>query len=129
MPKALVVDDQLDVREMIALALEERGVDSVLAADGRAALLELSKATVAGEPFDVMLLDIVMPGVDGWRVLAAVKANPLWEDLPIIVITGKATGVDDITRMTQFNGVYAEKGANFIDFVVTMVDRLLEVAE
>ena len=129
MPKALVVDDQLDVREMIALALEEHGVDSVLAADGRAALLELSKATVAKQPFDVMLLDIVMPGVDGWRVLAAVKANPLWEDLPIIVITGKATGVDDITRMTQFNGVYAEKGANFLDFVVTMVDRLLEVAE
>ena len=126
MPKVLVVDDQLDVREMIGLALEERGVDSVLAADGRAALLELSKATIAGEPFDVMLLDIVMPGVDGWRVLAAVKANPLWEDLPVIVITGQATGVEDITRMTEFDGLYAEKGANFIDFVVTMVDRLTQ---
>lgn len=124
MAKVLVVDDQHDVREIIAAALEDRGVEAVLAVDGRAALMELARATVEGEPFDVMLLDIVMPGVDGWRVLAAVKANPLWEELPIIVITGQATSVDDITRVTKFDGVYAEKGADFLHFVVTMVDRL-----
>jgi len=126
MPKALVVDDHHDVRQLIAVALEDRGVDVVLAPDGRAALLELCKATVEETPFDVMLLDIVMPGVDGWRVLAAVKANPLWEELPIIVITGQATSVQDITRVSEYNGVYAEKGADFLKFVVIMVDRLMQ---
>jgi CheY-like chemotaxis protein len=129
MAKVLVVDDQHDVREIIAAALEDRGVEAVLAANGRAALMELARATVEDEPFDVMLLDIVMPGVDGWRVLAAVKANPLWEDLPIIVITGQATSVDDITRVSKLDGVYAEKGADFLKFVVTMVDRLTQVQE
>ena len=125
MPKVLVVDDQRDIREAIALALETRGVDSVLASDGRVALRELCKATTEGEPFDAMLLDIVMPGVDGWRVMAAVKSNPLWEHLPIVVLTGQATAVDDISRVTAYDGVYAEKGAHLMDYVLTMVERLI----
>ena len=126
MPRALVVDDQASLRQTIRLALEDKGIEAVTAGDGRAALVELCKATAEDKPFDAMLLDIVMPGVDGWRVMAAVKANPLWEDLPIIVITGQATDASDIGRVTDFDGIFAEKGADFMQFITIVVERILE---
>jgi len=129
MPRVLIVDDQKDVRDLLGAALQDQGVESVAAADGGSALRELCRATADGNPFDAMLLDIVMPGIDGWRVMAAVKSNPLWEDLPIIVITGQATGADDIWRVTEFDGVYAEKGTSFLDFVLTTVSRIIEAGE
>jgi len=83
----LVAEADAVARATLAKALENRGHRITTAADGQRAL-EL----LASEPFDAVLLDIVMPEVDGFEVLAQIKADPALRHLPVIVVTA----VDDL---------------------------------
>ncbi|MBA2702015.1 MAG: response regulator [Chloroflexi bacterium] len=78
----LVVDDSRINRMKLQLALEGDGHAVALAEDGAQALERL-----AAEPFDVVLLDIEMPVLDGYEVLARMKADPALRDVPVIVIS------------------------------------------
>ena len=82
--RILYVDDDPILREfaVVNLATERASVDT--AADGRAAL-----AAIAGEPPDLVLLDLDMPEMDGFEVLEALRADPKFRDLPVIVVTGR----------------------------------------
>ena len=84
--RVLVVDD--DVRNIFALSsvLERHGMDVVTAGNGREAI-EL----VAGDPSIAMvLMDIMMPGMDGYETMRAIRANPESRSLPILALTAKA---------------------------------------
>lgn len=83
----LVVEDNAVHRATLVTSLEREGHRVVTAEDGRRGL-ELLRS----EPFDVVLLDIVMPEVDGYQVLDQVKADPKLRHIPVIVITS----VDDV---------------------------------
>ena len=80
-PRVLVVDDEASIRDLLAktLALAEYDVD--LAFDGRTALDRLRTA-----PYDLLITDLKMPGVDGLTVIR--EARRLKTDLPVIIITG-----------------------------------------
>lgn len=78
----LVVDDNRVNRLTLARNLEQQGHTVALAENGQQAL-----EMVRSEPFDVVLLDIVMPGLDGFQVLARMKADPELRDIPVIVIS------------------------------------------
>ncbi len=78
----LVVDDNRVNRLTLARGLESQGHTVALAENGERAL-----AMVRAEPFDVVLLDIVMPGMDGFEVLGRMKADPALRDIPVIVIS------------------------------------------
>jgi DNA-binding response OmpR family regulator len=78
----LVVDDNRMNRIKLARGLEEQGHTVGMAEDGRQAL-----GMLRAEAFDVVLLDIVMPEVDGYEVLAQVKGDAALRDIPIIVIS------------------------------------------
>jgi signal transduction histidine kinase len=78
----LVVDDNRTNRLKLSLGLEQQGHTVGLAEDGQQALDILK-----GEAFDVVLLDIVMPGMDGYQVLERVKADLALRDIPVIVIS------------------------------------------
>ena len=82
--RILYVDDDPILREfaVVNLATDRASVDT--AADGRAAL-----AAIAGEPPDLVLLDLDMPEMDGFQVLEALRADPKFRDLPVIVVTGR----------------------------------------
>jgi signal transduction histidine kinase len=80
--KILVVDDNRVNRLKLSISLEQQGHQVGLAEDGQQAL-EMLKL----EAFDVVLLDIVMPGMDGFQVLEKVKADPELRDIPVIVIS------------------------------------------
>jgi adenylate cyclase len=84
----LVAEDDAVARATLTRALEQEGHRVTIATDGRRAL-EL----LATEAFDAVLLDIVMPEVDGFEVLARMKADPRFRHLPVIVITS----IDDVT--------------------------------
>ena len=71
-----------------------------------------------------MLLDISMPDVNGWHVLGAVEANPLWRDLPVVVVTGQARSSSDIARMAAQGAYYVDKGTDFLHYVGTILDRI-----
>lgn len=80
--RILVVDDNRVNRLKLSLSLEQQGHAVALAEDGQQALDILQ-----AQPFDVVLLDIIMPGLDGYQVLERVKGDPKLRDIPIIVIS------------------------------------------
>ena len=69
--RVLVCDDDPDIRAIVAMALAEEGYAVVAAADGAAGL-----AAAAREPPDVILLDMRMPGMDGWAFARAYRQRP-----------------------------------------------------
>jgi CheY-like chemotaxis protein len=84
MPKrVLVVDDEPDVRLVARVILGSAGYEVVEAESGEAALARLDDGDVP----DVVLLDVRMPGIDGWDVLGRVRANPDLKGLPVVVFT------------------------------------------
>ena len=78
----LVVDDNRVNRKLLCRALEEQGHNAASAVNGREALERVRK-----ESFDVVLLDILMPEMDGYEVLATMKADPELRHIPIIMIS------------------------------------------
>ena len=125
MPSVLVVDDDPGVLELIAIKLADIGIEADTAGGGRSALKKLCTRTAADHGYDVVILDIVMPDIDGWQVLKAIKHNPLWTNLKVIVISGQANAPDDLLRIIEFDGVYVEKRAGFADIVGEIVRRVL----
>ncbi len=78
----LVVDDNRMNRTKLSISLKQQGHEVALAEDGEQALEMLDKAS-----FDVVLLDIIMPGIDGYEVLERMKNNPSLRHIPVIVIS------------------------------------------
>jgi two-component system, cell cycle response regulator len=88
----LVAEDSLVVRSVLRQHLQDRGYKVIEADDGDAALRTCREARP-----DVVLLDIEMPGLDGYQVLAAFKADPELVDIPVVFLTGR-TKTDDIVE-------------------------------
>lgn len=94
-PCVFIVDDDPDIREVVHLVLEARGHRVVEAADGAEALARLAKE----ENCRVILLDLMMPGMNGWEFRAAQRKDPRIKDIPVLVLSGVrelATQVEDI---------------------------------
>jgi CheY-like chemotaxis protein len=84
--KVLLVDD--DARNIFALTsvLESHGMQVTFAQDGRAAMDLMEK----NPELDVVLLDVMMPEMDGYQAMRAIRADPRWASLPVIAITARA---------------------------------------
>ncbi|MBI4744736.1 MAG: response regulator transcription factor [Actinobacteria bacterium] len=82
----LVVEDEKDIAEAIHYALEMEGFEVVIAGDGEEALEKISK-----EKPDLVILDILLPKIDGWEVLSTIRRKPKTQDLPVIILTVKTT--------------------------------------
>jgi DNA-binding response OmpR family regulator len=88
--RALVVDDERDVRELIGRVLVLAGIEVAYAEDGSAALQYLRRS---GPP-DVVVLDVQMPRMDGWATLEAIRGESLTKDIPVILCTVKGSRLD-----------------------------------
>ncbi|MGI5817666.1 MAG: response regulator [Armatimonadota bacterium] len=128
MSRVLVVDDEASIREVLVQALEDAGFEAEAAEGGREALKRLCAGTAEDSPYDAMVLDIIMPDVDGWQVLEAVKHNPLWREMPVVVVSGHANGAGDVARVSNYDGFFVEKSGNFVDVVRMALARLLRAA-
>ena len=80
--RILVVDDQADVCGLAALMLRKAGHEVNTVGSGAAALAQIAELR-----YDIVLLDINMPGMDGWEVLRILKADPATADLPVAMFT------------------------------------------
>ena len=85
MASVLVVDDDPDVCDLVTYKLEQSGFDVRRANDGDGALREVAKQVP-----DLVLLDIMMPGITGLEVLQRWRADPATEAMPVILLTAKA---------------------------------------
>lgn len=87
--KILIVDDDETMVNLLATILEIEGYTVRKALDGEAALKIISE-----EIPDLVLLDIMMPGVDGFEVLASLRNDPRTEELPVIMLTARSDDRD-----------------------------------
>lgn len=87
--KVLIVDDEPDTLELVKLVLESGGFETVLATNGMEALAQIE----AAKP-DLILLDIMMPDMDGWDVFRKIKEKRL--KIPIAILTAKAQNIDKL---------------------------------
>ena len=86
----LLIDDEDDIREVVALSLQAIGGWQVSSAGGGAAGIEMARA----EHPDAILLDVTMPDVDGPETLRRLQADPQTQDIPVIFLTAKAQHAD-----------------------------------
>jgi DNA-binding response OmpR family regulator len=91
MVSVLVVDDESDIREAVAEVLADEGYVVHGAGDGAEAL----RKARAVHP-DIVLLDLMMPGMNGWEFRAAQKGDPELSDIPVVVLSalGRVAGMD-----------------------------------
>ncbi len=83
-PTILVVDDDIDIRDAMCLVLQHSGYRTLSAANGAEALRALGD----GASVDLILLDRMMPVMDGWGFRNAQRDGPAFADIPVVVLTG-----------------------------------------
>jgi signal transduction histidine kinase/DNA-binding response OmpR family regulator/CHASE3 domain sensor protein len=94
--RVLVVDDDPRVRRLVVETLGPLGLDLSEAADGAEAL-----AAIAERPPDALVLDLIMPGVDGFAVLERLQADPATRTVPVIVLTAKRLSGEERERLRK----------------------------
>jgi adenylate cyclase len=91
----LVVDDNADNRDMLARRLRRQGYEVLTAAGGTSAF-----ETISATPVDLVLLDVMMPDLDGYAVLQRLKADPALRDIPVLMISA-LDDMDSVVRCIQ----------------------------
>ena len=89
--KVVCIEDEPEMIELVKLILEKKGVEVIGAPGGRQGL-----EVIARERPDLVLLDLMMPDMDGWEVYQQMKARPEMQNIPVIVVTAKAQSIDKV---------------------------------
>jgi two-component system phosphate regulon response regulator PhoB len=92
--KILVVDDEEDILELVRYNLAREGYTVVCAASGEAAL-----KTAASDPVDLIILDLMLPGIDGLEVARRLRQNSGTKETPIVMLTAKGEEADIVTGL------------------------------
>jgi len=90
----LCIEDEPDMINLIRHILGRKGLE-VRGATGGVEGLKM----IREEPPDLILLDLMMPGMDGWEVYQQIKADPAFKDIPVIVVTAKAQSIDKVLAL------------------------------
>lgn len=94
MARVLIVEDEKEIAEIIKISLEMEGFTTQIASDGLEALTMIESSLP-----DLIILDIMMPRVDGWEVLLKLKNEPSTQKIPVIILSAKS---EDISKLTAF---------------------------
>ena len=122
--RILCIEDEQEMIDLIRLILSRRGFQVKGANGGRTGLDLVRK-----EPPDLVLLDLMMPDMDGWEVYQQIKANEATRDIPVIVVTAKAQSIDKVL------GLHIAKVDDYIakpfspQELLTSVDKVLKKHE
>jgi DNA-binding response OmpR family regulator len=118
--QVLVIDDEAPIRLLCRVNLEAAGMQVLEAGDGLSGL-----AAARAERPDVILLDVMMPGMDGWQVLEELLDDEGTQDIPIIFLTARAE-LRDQAHGLELGGVdYVTKPFNPVD-LAPLIDALVE---
>jgi DNA-binding response OmpR family regulator len=121
--EVLVIDDEAPIRLLCRVNLEAEGMDVLEAADGPTGLVEAREHVP-----DVVLLDVMMPGLDGWQVAEQLLEDDRTSEIPIIFLTARAE-FRDRARGLDIGGVdYVTKPFNPLE-LAPLVRELLERIE
>jgi len=118
--KILIVDDEPNIVVPLQFLMERNGYETAVAQSGEEALEAISK-----EKPDLVLLDIMLPGIDGFEVCEIVKLKPEWKHIKIIFLTAKGRDVDIAKGMVLGADEYIAKPFSNKQ-IVESVRKLLE---
>jgi PAS domain S-box-containing protein len=118
--RILVVEDDDPTRDLLVRLLRSRGHTVSEATDGQAALESL-----ADDRPTLIMLDLMLPKMDGFQFLHEMRGNPAWEDIPVIVVTAKDLTPDERERLATEADVVLRKGALDREALLRQVTTLL----
>jgi DNA-binding response OmpR family regulator len=104
---ALLIDDDSRLGALVAEYLGRNEIDVTVAGDGERGLAALRKRR-----FDVVLLDLMLPGVDGLEICRRIRAAPEWADVPVVMLTARGEDVDRIVGLELGADDYLPKPFN-----------------
>jgi len=104
MKRVLVVDDEPDIVEIVACLLEGEGYETLVARDG----IEAVEVAEAERP-DLVLLDVMMPEMNGYQVCRLLRAKPEFRDTPVVMLTAKAQQSDQFWGLDSGATAYLTK--------------------
>jgi DNA-binding response OmpR family regulator len=116
--KILVVDDEADILHFLELVLRERGYDVLTAANGRQAV-ELAREA---RP-DLVLLDIMMPQMDGWEVLKLLRVDDVTAGIPVAMVSARTDPKDRVQGLQEGAADYICKPFS-LDDLLAKVDAI-----
>jgi len=120
--KIVYVEDELEMIDLVKLILSRKGYEVIGAAGGREGL-DIIQEIVP----DLVLLDLMMPDIEGWDVYQQIRANDATKHIPVIVVTAKAQNIDKVLglHIAKVND-YISKPFSPQDLVAS-VEKVLEV--
>ncbi len=124
MPKILLIEDNEANQDLISRYLLLFEYDVVVMADG---LQGLSRARSAEEKFDLVLMDMNLPEMDGWEVTRQLKADPATKSLPVIALTAHAMVGDREKALQAGCDEYATKPIDFTSLIDKIEFQLQKV--
>ncbi len=119
MPTLLIVEDNQDNRDALSRRLERRGFKVLIATDGQAGA-EMARA----ERPDLILMDMNMPGIDGWEATRLVKADPTTAGIPVIALTAHALAGDRGRAIAAGCADYHTKPVDLLKLLAQIEDLL-----
>lgn len=117
MAKVLLVDDNVDMQKMLTVVLKRQNHE-IVAADRGQQCLELAQS----EPFDVVVLDVMMPDMNGYEVARRMRADERTRNLPIIILTARAQAVDQAAAMDAGADAYLAKPVDIAELNAKIQD-------
>jgi two-component system, cell cycle response regulator len=117
--RALVVDDSTTLRRLMELLLVPLGIDIDFVDSGEHAV-ELSKRKI----YDIVFLDIRLPGIDGYRVCKMLKGDKRTKTTRVVMLTSKDSAIDKVRGMMAGTDVYLTKPVDRVD-LIRAIDKCL----
>lgn len=105
-PTILVVDDEQDILELLKYNFEKEGYSVHTARNGKEALIQ-----AASQP-DLILLDVMMPELDGWEVCKSLRSSPKTQSIPVIFLTARDSEFDEVLGLELGAEDYVTKPVN-----------------
>ena len=102
--KILVVEDSSTIRKVISITLNQKGYEIIEAGDGLEALSKLNETRP-----DLILLDIILPKMDGYQILSIIRENPEFKNIPVIMLTSKDGIINKVKGKVAGSSAYLTK--------------------
>ena len=103
--EVLIVEDDPDTLRLLTGTLDRRGIAVRTAANGQEALSQLAESVPSA-----ILLDLMMPVMDGFTVLQRIQDHPVWKEIPVIVLTAKTLDTEDVEKLSTQSEAILTKG-------------------
>ena len=117
---AVIIDDEEEMTHLLKIELEQAGYNAYVAYDGEEGFRQIRKVNP-----DVVILDILMPGLDGFEMLRILKADDTTKDIPIVVLTAKVHAKDIQKGKELGASLYIKKPFDAVE-LIRAIDEIVE---